>query len=327
MLIETVAALEKFGVFCAIRASVSSEEFGAKIPIEIKSKYVQCPQPEEYELMIRTPFEAPTPGKKTFYWTMWESTLWPKEYIEHLNNAHHVIVPTQWNADGLKKSGLSRPISIVPLGISREIFSYIPPRNGDKLVFGAAGRLAHGQNRKGIPRAMEIFSAAFPTEEDVELQVKLYPDCKLPDKAEWLKDERIVIQRGHLDWLGMRKWFADIDVFLSLARVEGWGLWQLQSMACGRPVMAAPYAGIGAYLNEENGFCLPFTEVHNSDYGGGKWAEVSDDDAITMLRSIYENRGEIQRKGLAAAERATHLTWDDSALKLIGVMEEAGVWR
>lgn len=324
MLCEIVAGMEKRGIFCAIRPSDVSEPWGQSIPIEIKSKFVQCAQPEQWELVIRNPFESVTPGKKTAYFTMWESTLLPKEYVAILNRTNLVIVPSQWQKEGFAKSGVTVSIEIVPLGINEEVFSYVQPRPADgKLVIGIAGRVSHGARRKGIQRAINLFLQAFPERvNDVELRVKIHQDCEI----EAIKDPRIIIERKHLGWADMRNWFGGLDMFLSLATVEGFGLLQLQAMACGRPVMAASYAGMHQFLTRPNSFCLPYKEVHNPDYGGGLWSEVSDQTVIKALLYAYMNRGEIREKGILAAETATEFTWEKTVENLHHLLLQRGVW-
>lgn len=322
MLCEIVAGLDKLGVYCSIRPSDVSEPFGSTVPVEIKAKFVTGVQPEEWELLIRSPWESPTPFKKTIFYTMWESTILPKEYVALLNKAKQIIVPSPWNKDGFQRSGVSIPIDVVPLGISEEIFSYIPPRPVDgKFIIGIAGRVNHGPKRKGIQRSFEIFKKAFATEiKDVELRVKVHPDDETPE----IKDPRIIVDKCHFTWAQMRQWFANLDIFLSMATVEGFGLLQLQAMACGRPVVAASYGGMNQFLTPDNGFCLPHSESRNTDYGGGMWAEINEDTAVDQLRRCYEKREEIPIKGEKAALTATQFTWAKSVDQLHKLLTSIG---
>lgn len=322
---EIFAGLEQRGVFCPIRSCTGDkdEAFGAKVPLEMKSRFVHCPQPEPWELLIRSPWELPTPGMRTVFMTMWESTVLPKEYVTILNKAHRIIVPSDWNKEGFEASGVTVPISVIPLGISPEIFNYVPPRPEDgRFIIGIAGRVSHGANRKGIRRAIDLFLKAFPDQKDVELHVKVHPDCDIGK----VDDPRIKVTREHLPWHKVRKWLADLDVFLSLARVEGFGLWQLQALACGRPVIAAPYAGMEQFVNSENSFCLPFMQVHNEDYGGGMWAEISDSAVTHGILDAYLNHGAVFRKGVIAAETATNFSWNHTVEMLYRQLGEDGAW-
>ena len=62
------------GYYVNVRPSAFSEDFGSKVPQEVKSRFVQRVQPEPWELIIHPPDHTPTPGKRTIFFTMWEST-------------------------------------------------------------------------------------------------------------------------------------------------------------------------------------------------------------------------------------------------------------
>jgi len=322
MLCEIVSRLDELGVYCSIRPIEVVEPWGATVPMEIKSKFVSGVQPEPWEILIRSPWELPTPRKKTIYYTMWESTILPKEYVEMVNKAEVVVVPSHWNKTGFEQSGVKVPVAVVPLGYCPNIFSSIPSRLDGPFVVGVAGRPGHGHKRKGIDRAIDIFQKAFP-DGDVQLRVKVHPDDNVMD----VKDPRIIVDKAHFTWAQMREWFASLDLFLSLSLVEGFGLLQLQAMACSRPLMAASYAGMTQFVNESNSFCLPFKEVKNSDYGGGLWAEIDEDSAIDQLRSCYRNRAVVRSKGMSAAGDALSFTWDKSVTKLYRLLLDLGVFR
>lgn len=324
MFAEIFAGLEQRGVFCSVRAIEISEPFGAKIPVEISSRYVHCPQPEPFELLIRNPNHLPTPGRKTVYYTMYETTRLPREWVGLLNKASHVVVPCVWNQEGFRESGVTVPIHVVPLGINPTIFSYMPPRDGDKFVVGVAGRVNHGKERKGVERAVDLFLSAFSGVSDVELRVKIHPDDPLPE----IKNPKVQVTKEHMPWHKCREWFSGIDLFLSLARSEGFGLWQLQSMACGRPVMAARYSGLAEFMTEENSFCLPFTEESAANgMGAGMWSSVSDEAVKKSLLRAYSNREEIGRKGLLASETARQFTWDRTAAEVHQLLVNVGAFE
>ena len=323
MFCEIFSGMENRGVFCAVRASGVDEPFGSVVPLEIKSRFVQSVQPEEWELLVHPPTELPTPGKKTAYFTMFESTRLTKESVQLLNMSSRVIVPCKWNEEGFRASGVIVPISVVPLGISPQIFHFAPNRpENSKFTVGIGGRIAHGEKRKSIQRAIDIFGKAFQHVKDVELHVKISPDDSLAP----ISDNRIHVSKDHLDWSKLRKWFSEIDMFFSLATAEGFGLMQLQSMAMGRPVMAANFGGLAEFMTKENSFCLPFKEVSNPEFGGGLWSEVSDDAAIKSLLYAYTHREEIFKKGVLSAQSASQFTWGDTVENLYQLLNTDGAW-
>src|SRR5687768_15270842 len=121
-LIEIVRGMERHGTYCSIRAK--SVNAAVKIPGDVLARVVQCVQPEPWELLLSHPYEMPTPGKKTIYYTMWESDRLPQQSVQLLNLAEAVIVPCYWNVDVFKSSGVKVPIYVVPLGIDPRVFKY-----------------------------------------------------------------------------------------------------------------------------------------------------------------------------------------------------------
>lgn len=325
LLLQVFAGLEYRGIHCSIRSLHTDERF-APIPLEVKDRLVDSPQPEPIELLISPPSQLPTPGKKTVYFTMFEKTWLRPEYVKMLNMAAHVVVPCEWCRKHFVACGVTVPVSVIPLGHCPDIFSYVPPIEDDVCVFGAAGRLEGNPIRKGVGRVIDVFQKTFgPEVFDVRLRVKVHPDCKLPE----VNDPRIQITREHLPWHEVRKWFSSLTAFISLASSEGFGLWQIQSMAMGRPIIAVRYSGMEEYHTDESGYVIPHHEAPLPAPGcPGDWAHFSDEDVSAILKRVYADRKEAKKKGVNASKVAQSFTWDrtlDALHKLISEVPIEGV--
>lgn len=321
--IQLVRWLQKTaGVHVAIRPLLTDTSFGAELPLDIRSRIVNGIQPEEWEIMLCPPHHRPTPGKQTIYWTMWESTALPKKSVELLNEADVVIVPCRWCKDNFEASGVRPPIHVVPLGVDPSIFHYRPWPQHDEFVFGAAGRMAHGGVRKGLLGVIECFTEAFRLDPSVRLRIKCYPDCNLPDP----KDDRITVLRGHLTDEALADWLAGLDCFVSGATAEGWGLWQHQASAIGRPVLGAVYGGLADFLGDETSLPVHYYEERAKEgYAGhGDWAEPNWTHMISVMRNASESRRGVRLIGQAASEAVEELTWQNSIDGLISVMAGVG---
>src|ERR1700747_1253493 len=80
MAIALATGLEKAaGCHVSIRPIIADEPFGAMIPADIRARFVNGTQPEEFELLVKQPNFRPTPGKKTICFTMMETSRLPKE--------------------------------------------------------------------------------------------------------------------------------------------------------------------------------------------------------------------------------------------------------
>lgn len=320
---RVVIELSKLGVDPVVRATQVSELFGSKNPAEVMSRLVHRVQPEEFELIIHPPELCPNPEKFTAYFTMWESTRLKELALDFLNMSDLVIVPSNWNAATFSAQGVKTTIRVVPLGCDAK-YDNMPA--GGKFVMAAAGRMAHGGSRKGIAQVIECFKAAFDGMDDVRLNIKIFPDCKLDEQD----DARISVTRAYISESQMRSWMGSAHCFASAARGEGWGLHQHEAMAMGRPVIAPIYAGLAEFMNRRNSYPVDFTHAPDDDgfyFGYGNLIDVDEWDMVRAMRQAYEDwaAGRIAHKGWIAHEDVKHLTWNNTAAKLLKVLREASL--
>lgn len=311
--------LRSVGVFVSIRALKAWEAFGATIPVEVRAHIVNTRQPEEWELLLAQPYNSPTPERRTLFYTMWESTELPGDFVKHINLADGVIVPSAWNKRVFEDNGVVRPIFVVPLGIDPEIFRPSPMNESGPCIFATAGRILHGGSRKGVNEVIGVFQAAFPTETDVELRVKVQPDDPVMDTD----DPRIKIEKAHWSDQEIAGWLQECTAFVSGAAGEGWGFWQHQASGCARPVIAAIYGGLREFMSPESSYPVAYTEENASGFPG-KWAAPDWVAMMSQMRRVYMDRAEAAEKGKLAAQRAHRYTWQYSLDRLIAVLNATG---
>ncbi len=319
---QIVSDLESFGCDLNIRAIDMDERF-AIVPDRIKRNIVAEEIPDEWELLLHPPTLLPSWGKRTVYFTMWESTRLPNGGANCLNRAECIIVPSRWNAECLKLSGVKAPIKLVPLGINTDVFKFAPMNMHGPCVFGAAGRMAHGGIRKGINQVIEAFLTAFPRQKDVRLHVKGFPDCEIMK----VSDPRVQVVQECLTEERLARWFAGLTCFVSAARGEGWGLMQQQALACGRPIISVRYGGVAEFFDPSMGYPLAFSiKPAAGHYSGcGDWAEPDHKHLISLMRRVYRDRKEARSLGAAGARSVAHLAWKSSNRALFDVLCELGM--
>lgn len=326
---EVIRGLVHKGYDVNVRAVAKSEPFGSRIPVDILARCVARPQQEPWEILIHPPDFAPTPGKKTAYFTMWETARITPAAKTFLNQADLILTPSAWNAACFSAAGIDKPIRIVPLGVDPSIYRYQRLPESEPFIFGAAGRTAHGGARKGIDDVIEAFSQAFPAGEPgsrrFRLKVKLFPDCEAKDP----QDDRIEFIRGFLPEEKMVEWLASIHCFVSAARGEGWGLLQHQAMAIGRPVIAPKYGGLAEFMTDENSFPVPFKLVPSGRFykGCGVWAEVDVGDLVNMMLTVTAHFSwpHFEETAWKASRDARRFSWDRCVNKLQNAMVEFGI--
>lgn len=321
---QLVIGFAKLGYEPTMRATSYGESFGSVCDPEVKRRLVDALQPEQWELVVHTPEHPHVPGKKTVHLTMWECTRLSMNGVANLLKCEAIITPSQWGASCFSAQGVDTAQFVVPLGVNPQAYNYDPMDMDGPCIFGSGGRMAHGGARKGVNEVIEAFRRAFPTEQDVRLRVKVFTDCPVNG----VNDSRVEIYRDFIPEVELCQWFKSLTAFVSLARAEGWGLMQHQSMACGRPVIACRYAGLAEFMTERNSYCIDYRQRQAKGFYadcGGKWAEWNDDSAIEHMRSIYKNRGLAARKGMEAAEDVKHLTWENTARKTLDVLKLLGI--
>lgn len=118
------------------------------------------------------------------------------------------------------------------------------------------------------------------------------------------------------------------DVWVNLARGEGFDMGSMQSMACGVPVVGADNTAHQMYLNEENGYPVQNTKVAitnqeflatSPQFIGHSWWEVNIKDARKKMRQAYNDSkdGKLAEKGIKAREKANEFKWQLCATNMI----------
>lgn len=323
-----VSELEKLGYESRIFPISVDEPFGTKISEEVKSHLVfKPPFGSEWELALYSPLFAPKgylPGVKRIMLTMWETDKLKPEHVKGLNKCHCVITPSKWCYETFKTSGVRVPIHLLPLGFDSDSFypdlSSFPPTR----IFGAAGRLAHGGVRKGVNQVITAFKKAFPIEEDAELHVKVFPDCAVGN----VFDSRIKVDRTRMSKKELRDWYLGLSCFVSMSTSEGWGLHQVEALACGRPLVSVNYGGVKEFFKPEvNGYEVGFKEElsHTYEYDRvGKWAKPSEKDVVKQMRRVYENPVEAFCLGLQGAQDVKELSFKNFMLGLVSILKQEG---
>lgn len=274
----------------------------------------------------RTPLQG---GRASVVFTMHEIDRLDKESVEHLNQAAAVVVPSVFCKDTFQRSGVTRPVHVVPLGVSPD--EGFRPRERPPVGicrFGLAGRMGDGGLRKAINEGVEAFEDAFDSDDmSVALSIWVWPDdvkeLSLPE------DPRIEVIADTGTTEQLANWYRSLTAYLVPARGEGWGLHTLQAMACGVPVAAIPWSGTVDFWHESSGWEIDYDLVPAVGYyqSGGNWAQPFHDSLVAVLRRIRENPEEVTTKGKAAALLAAEFTWERTARELRAVLEGVGMAR
>ncbi len=274
-------------------------------------------------------------GRYQIGFTMLEVDGFPREWVRQANRMNEVWVPSTFNRDGLLRSGVERPIHVMPLGVDPHYFhprvvSY--PNPSGELLFLS---LFEWGERKEPWLLLKTFNDVFSAREPVRLL------CKIMNRDPQVKLKR-EIRRLALDPAGGRisyllnlefphyqlgSLYRSADCFLAPSRGEGWNMPLMEAMACGLPAIATDWGAHRDFVHAGIAYPLRARGVVPAVakcpyYDGFCWSDPDPEHLRHLLRHVYEHREEARRRGLAAAREMTERwTWQRAAQRIVERLE------
>ncbi|MDR3792104.1 MAG: glycosyltransferase [Terracidiphilus sp.] len=261
--------------------------------------------------------------------TTWETESLPQAYVEALNHAGEVWVPSRYNAEAFRRQ-LSVPVFRLPHPVS----DLAAPRF-DANAFDREMNIPDGsflctaigtwQERKNFDGIIEAFLRAFPSNKDAYLLLKTsFPfteehtaraqiaaaiqRANPPDRE--LAQKRILVFPYRWPDDCISSLLHRADCYISLHRGEGWCYPLFDAASIGVPIVATAYSGPMDYLDPAHhrlvGYSLTAAglQQHTIHFGFDSsmyWAEPDVADAARQLRAVYENRAAARKLALDAA--------------------------
>ncbi|MBW4481620.1 MAG: glycosyltransferase family 4 protein [Tildeniella torsiva UHER 1998/13D] len=201
--------------------------------------------------------------------------------------ADHIFVASTVSRQSLLDAGIaSERISVVPYGAPIDYFK--PQSKYDKkfraLFVGRVGP------RKGVHYLLDAWKQLRLN--DAELKLVGVDEFPLG----WLESHRDYIHyQTSVPHTSLNQHYCSANVFVFPSLVEGFGLVQLEAMACGIPVITTPNAaGLDLITDGVDGFIVP----------------IRDSNAIQeKLEWCYQHPTELATMGLAARLKAEAFSW------------------
>ncbi len=277
-------------------------------------------------------------GKYKIGYTMLEVDGFPAEWVRQANRMDEVWVPSEFNRQGFLRSGLKRPVHVVPLGVDINYFHPAmkaePNPMGDFIFLS----LFEWGERKEPWLLLKAFNDVFSAREPVRLLCKIMnrdPSVRIKEEIQRL---RLKPSGGRISYLfnlefphyELASLYRSADCLVAASRGEGWNMPLIEAMACGLPAIATDWgaqtdffhAGVGYPLRSR--WTVPAI-AKCPYYAGFSWADPDPDHLRHLLREVYENRDEAGRRGqAAAAEVASRWTWQNTARKIMARLEAIG---
>ena len=278
-------------------------------------------------------------GRYRIGYTMLEVDGFPREWVEQANAMDEVWVPTHFNEEGFRRSGLDRPIRVMPLGVDTDHFH--PGIRGHRNPDGDFVFLANFEwgERKAPEILLETFNRCFRRDEPVALVCKVINRDGSVSVQARIKALRLRAEGGRIAFIHNREFsyhelgslYRSADCYVSAGRGEGWDMPLMEAMACGLPTIATDWGAHREYAHDGIFYLLrtrgtvAVKDVRCPYYEGFSWANPDQEHLGELLRRVYEERDESAAMGQrAAAEMASRWTWGHAAQRIRDRIAEIG---
>jgi len=282
-------------------------------------------------------------------YTMMETETVHASMIRLMNDQYQEVwTPTRWNAEVFKKSGLTLPVRVMPLGVNPHV--YRPGTRSELpectlLSTGRAGETEVPNGfvfvycflpsfRKGLDVLLPAFEEAFGGDPEVALVLAVThrpsfladPDLDFPKPS---FKSRIYTLTGNYSEREMARLYRSCDAYVTASRGEGWNLPMCEAAACGLPVIAPRNTAHAEILDDTTAFMFDTegTEVWTGGQRVSPWYEGVQFSALgpRSRAQLVEQLRLVRAGGVAVEERASRFcdlvrskyTWDRAAAHVV----------
>jgi glycosyltransferase involved in cell wall biosynthesis len=277
-------------------------------------------------------------GKRIVGYTVWEVDALPEHWPRLLDIADLVLVPSRFNEDVFARSGVTRPVRVVP-HIRRHAWSATALDDAarvrkrlripqDHFVFYTIGAW---DPRKALPEVIDAFAREFGAQERVTWLVKT--SAALSNAAADTqfgagtqeRTQRAVAQAAraagraaasvacvgadNLDGRSMDAIHAAGDAYVSLAHGEAWGMGAFEAATLGKPVIITGWGGQLDYLGGDYPGLVRYALVPVSGWlpyasyrPAQRWAQADAQHARELMRAAVARDGRLRDAAVAARE-------------------------
>jgi hypothetical protein len=291
-------------------------------------------------------------GKYRIGYTTCEVDGIPENWVRILNEMDEVWATSEWVKKQFEKSGVKKPIFVIPEGVDPNYFhpnitpfSYKEQQAPDGKTYDLTNYFKFVSNfawgrRKGIEELFEAFRKEFSEDEPVCLMLKVLPSYageKILETA-----EKLFFRKGaapiFLYDVEFKRWelpriYTMGNAFVFPTRGEGFGLPLAEALACGLPVITTGYSSQLDFLAPKGkplpGVKLLDYKIKKFDgkdsvyYWGFNWAIPDVNQLRAYMREVYENYKEYKAQAMESSEYIRReWTWEKAAEKVIIRLED-----
>ena len=270
----------------------------------------------------------------------WETGKLPPLWVSSCNTVDEVWVPSDYNIQALKDSGVKAPVYKIRHGIDPHTYDGVGKLDLDltevDTVFYSIFQWIYRKNPEGL--LMSYFNAFSPQDkvvlilktylsggpEDVTSLRKLIAGLKKDMQLSYYP--RVLLIPHKMTREQILELHTTCDCYVSLHRGEGFGLPLLEAGLAGNSVITTGYSGNLEFTHPDNSYLVsaqPTYVSHMSTFnpwyhGNQVWAEPNLVEASNMFRRVHENKDERNERGRMLQELITNeFSWEAIATSVV----------
>lgn len=266
--------------------------------------------------------------------TTFETSKLPMWLVESLNESYKgLIVPSQFNKNGLLSSGCRIPIEVVPHALGDwwlKDRSKTSDKNNAVYTFGFFG---YWNPRKNPETLVKAYLAAFPKNKgNTSLLIKTFGAPNIEDILPQSRDNSDI-------WFFNESWaenqmlwgFDQIDCYVSPHLGEGFGLTLAQAAAQGKPCVYTDFSAPCEWLSKpfhypiQTNLCdaISVPQLSNTLQAtrGMEWGEPNFEHLVSILQDLAERRPHFGFQGEALNHFRQQMTWDSVGRSFVDAIE------
>jgi len=249
--------------------------------------------------------------------------------INSLRVPNGIFATSKWAAN-IISNHVNTPTFVAPLGVDLSLFDPVKYNNvspsSDKYVFINIGKW---EVRKGHDILLELFTNAFPNNNNVELWIlasettnSYSSPTEIQQWKNMYKHDNIKIFSGFNNHADIAKLISQANCGIFPSRAEGWNMELLECMAMNKPVIATNYSAHTEFCNTDNSYLVDILNTEKANdgkafVGQGNWAKIGaseKDQFIDHMRYMVNNNIVNNNAGVNTARQ---LSWTNTAQTIL----------
>ena len=235
------------------------------------------------------------------FW-LWELEEFPNEWTPAINLVDEIWTPSEFASESVRKV-TDKPVVTIPYNVTAETeakydrkYFNLPE---DKFLFLVMFDANSTMMRKNPLGAIEAYKKAFSPDDDsvgIVIKTNNAKEKKLEPVKQLLEGyKNVYFITDILEKKAVNSLIADVDVFVSLHRAEGFGLVMAEAMLNGTVCIATNWSSNTEFMNKDVACMVDYSfitlEKDMSPYRkGAKWADANTDEAAGYMKRLSTDK-------------------------------------